>query len=253
MEKSLDCSAVRYTCVWSDMWKGREWVSFAAIDLWTLSNLDLLVDISKELLGSFISVLNISRIIVQFDGKKWYEYCIIRNFCVNEMYPEFCESFRFWTSHEIKLFHRNWHYAEIWNSKNIFAVKVTLVYKLWEFHVAKISGFTMMSTTYNVVTHCEVAFIHWKMLKHWWQFSFFDAGVVQFSEFVTIMSETMSQTTEWGALKTEINGYVGIDTIQEQIRKKALKRGFDYNIMVVGKIKYTFRPAISLSTEVATS
>ncbi|XP_054762489.2 neuronal-specific septin-3-like [Lytechinus pictus] len=59
-------------------------------------------------------------------------------------------------------------------------------------------------------------------------------GVVKFSEFVTIMSEAMSQTTEWGALKTEINGYVGIDTIQEQIRKKALKRGFDYNIMVVG-------------------
>ncbi|XP_071505235.1 neuronal-specific septin-3-like isoform X2 [Diadema setosum] len=48
------------------------------------------------------------------------------------------------------------------------------------------------------------------------------------------MSEAMSQTTQWGSLKTEINGYVGIDTIQEQIRKKALKRGFDFNIMVVG-------------------
>lgn len=59
-------------------------------------------------------------------------------------------------------------------------------------------------------------------------------GVVKFAEFVSIMSEAMSQTTEWGALKTEINGYVGIDTIQEQIRKKALKRGFDFNIMVVG-------------------
>ncbi|XP_071497824.1 neuronal-specific septin-3-like isoform X1 [Diadema antillarum] len=59
-------------------------------------------------------------------------------------------------------------------------------------------------------------------------------GVVKFSEFVGIMSEAMSQTTQWGSLKTEINGYVGIDTIQEQIRKKALKRGFDFNIMVVG-------------------
>ena len=45
----------------------------------------------------------------------------------------------------------------------------------------------------------------------------------------------MSHTTQWGTLKTEIKGYVGIDTIQEQIRKKALKKGFEFNIMVVGK------------------
>ncbi|XP_033117234.1 neuronal-specific septin-3-like [Anneissia japonica] len=48
------------------------------------------------------------------------------------------------------------------------------------------------------------------------------------------MSETMAQTTEWGALKTDVTGYVGIDTIQEQIRRKALKRGFEFNIMMVG-------------------
>lgn len=29
-------------------------------------------------------------------------------------------------------------------------------------------------------------------------------------------------------------GYVGIDTIIEQMRKKTMKTGFDFNIMVVG-------------------
>ncbi len=59
-------------------------------------------------------------------------------------------------------------------------------------------------------------------------------GVVKFSDFVSIMSEAMAETTNWGKLQTEVKGYVGIDTIQEQIRKKALKRGFEFNIMVVG-------------------
>ena len=29
-------------------------------------------------------------------------------------------------------------------------------------------------------------------------------------------------------------GYIGIDTIIEQMRKKTMKTGFDFNIMVVG-------------------
>lgn len=32
-------------------------------------------------------------------------------------------------------------------------------------------------------------------------------------------------------------GYVGIDTIIEQMRKKTMKTGFDFNIMVVGRSK----------------
>ncbi|XP_070580873.1 septin-9-like isoform X2 [Ptychodera flava] len=48
------------------------------------------------------------------------------------------------------------------------------------------------------------------------------------------MTEALSQTTNWGGLKTQVGGYVGIDTIQEQIRRKALKKGFEFNIMVVG-------------------
>lgn len=36
-------------------------------------------------------------------------------------------------------------------------------------------------------------------------------------------------------LKKETRGYVGIDTLQEQIRRKVIKRGFEFNIIVVGR------------------
>ena len=49
------------------------------------------------------------------------------------------------------------------------------------------------------------------------------------------MLETMSMTTQWGSkLKTQVDGYVGFDSVQEQLRVNALKRGFEFNIMVVG-------------------
>lgn len=35
-------------------------------------------------------------------------------------------------------------------------------------------------------------------------------------------------------------GYIGIDTIIEQMRKKTMKTGFDFNIMVVGESQWTF-------------
>nr|CAB3265977.1 neuronal-specific septin-3 [Phallusia mammillata] len=35
-------------------------------------------------------------------------------------------------------------------------------------------------------------------------------------------------------MKTHLEGYVGIDTLTEQIRKKALRQGFEFNVMVVG-------------------
>lgn len=45
----------------------------------------------------------------------------------------------------------------------------------------------------------------------------------------------MSMTTQWGGkLKTQVDGYVGFDSIQEQIRLNSLKRGFEFNVMVVG-------------------
>ncbi|XP_013784731.1 neuronal-specific septin-3-like [Limulus polyphemus] len=60
-------------------------------------------------------------------------------------------------------------------------------------------------------------------------------GLLSVEDFFTIMADTLVETTHWGNLKTEIAGYVGIDTLQEQIRKKVLKRGFEFNIMVVGR------------------
>lgn len=58
---------------------------------------------------------------------------------------------------------------------------------------------------------------------------------MSFSDFLELMSEIMTQTTRWGNLSTKLSGYVGFDTVQEQIRKKSLKRGFELNIMVVGR------------------
>lgn len=56
-----------------------------------------------------------------------------------------------------------------------------------------------------------------------------------FADFLELMSEVMGQTTRWGNLATKLEGYVGFDTVQEQIRKKNLKRGFELNVMVVGE------------------
>ena len=56
------------------------------------------------------------------------------------------------------------------------------------------------------------------------------------------MSEVMAQTTRWGNLSTKLDGYVGFDTVQEQIRKKSLKRGFEFNLMVVGECIPVWHP-----------
>jgi len=60
-------------------------------------------------------------------------------------------------------------------------------------------------------------------------------GSMPFSDFLELMSEIMMQTTRWGNLSTKLSGYVGFDTIQEQIKRKSLKRGFELNLMVVGE------------------
>lgn len=36
------------------------------------------------------------------------------------------------------------------------------------------------------------------------------------------------------SINPNLLGYIGIDTIIEQMRKKTMKTGFDFNIMVVG-------------------
>ena len=62
-------------------------------------------------------------------------------------------------------------------------------------------------------------------------------GLLSYQNFIEIMKETMQAMTHWGKLKTVLEGYVGFDTVQEQIRKKSLKRGFEFNLMVVGQWK----------------
>lgn len=54
------------------------------------------------------------------------------------------------------------------------------------------------------------------------------------------MADTLTETTQWGNLKTDVSGYVGIDTLQDQIRKKVLKKGFEFNIIVVGQYRFIF-------------
>jgi len=62
-----------------------------------------------------------------------------------------------------------------------------------------------------------------------------EKGMLSYTNFLNIMLETMSMTTQWGGkLKTQVDGYVGFDSIQEQIRLNSLKRGFEFNVMVVG-------------------
>ena len=59
--------------------------------------------------------------------------------------------------------------------------------------------------------------------------------MLSYAKFLEIMQQTMATTTHWGAkLKTGLDASVGFDSIQEQLRLKALKRGFEFNIMVVG-------------------
>ncbi|KAF8777036.1 neuronal-specific septin-3-like isoform X2 [Argiope bruennichi] len=60
-------------------------------------------------------------------------------------------------------------------------------------------------------------------------------GQLSVNAFITVMADTLTETTQWGNLKTDVAGYVGIDTLQEQIRKKVLKKGFEFNIIVVGR------------------
>ena len=63
--------------------------------------------------------------------------------------------------------------------------------------------------------------------------------MLSYGSFLEIMQQTMATTTHWGAkLKTPLDASVGFDSIQEQLRLKSLKRGFEFNIMVVGKDLY---------------
>ncbi|XP_062508289.1 neuronal-specific septin-3-like [Corticium candelabrum] len=54
-------------------------------------------------------------------------------------------------------------------------------------------------------------------------------------DFIELARGLMRHTTQWGTLQTRLDSYVGFDTIQDQLKKKCLKRGFEVNLMVVGE------------------
>lgn len=49
------------------------------------------------------------------------------------------------------------------------------------------------------------------------------------------MADTLTETTQWGNLKTTVSDPVGIEKLEEQIHKKLLRKGFEFNILVVGR------------------
>lgn len=66
-------------------------------------------------------------------------------------------------------------------------------------------------------------------------------------DFSAIVSTLLSRTTHWGKLKTQPSGHmksseiyflgrVGFDTVGDQKLRKSLKRGFEFNLIVIGEI-----------------
>eukprot|EP00045_Choanoeca_perplexa_P005613 m.47284 g.47284 ORF g.47284 m.47284 type:complete len:395 (-) comp13214_c0_seq1:353-1537(-) len=56
-----------------------------------------------------------------------------------------------------------------------------------------------------------------------------------FEQFLVVVKAVLGMTTEWGHLETKLKGSVGFETIGEQVQRKLLKRGFEFNVMVVGE------------------
>lgn len=54
-----------------------------------------------------------------------------------------------------------------------------------------------------------------------------------------IFALVLALTNTWGDLKTSTSGRVGFESLMDQMARKAQKRGFEFNIMVVGKYIHT--------------
>jgi hypothetical protein len=54
-------------------------------------------------------------------------------------------------------------------------------------------------------------------------------------DFHKIMTAVLAVTNAWGSLQTGTTGRVGFDSMLDQMAHKAQKRGFEFNIMVVGE------------------
>lgn len=60
-------------------------------------------------------------------------------------------------------------------------------------------------------------------------------GVVSFADYMDVMAEHMANTTRWGFLKTPLQSHIGIETLPDQLKKRIMQKGFEFNIMVVGE------------------
>ena len=60
-------------------------------------------------------------------------------------------------------------------------------------------------------------------------------SVVTFADYMDVMAEHMATTTRWGFLKTPLQSHIGIETLPEQLKRRIMRKGFEFNVMVVGE------------------
>lgn len=63
------------------------------------------------------------------------------------------------------------------------------------------------------------------------------SGLLCADDFIAVMTESLTHdTSNWGGMKTPIGGgLIGLGNLPDQITSKLLKRGFDLNVMLVGR------------------
>lgn len=62
-----------------------------------------------------------------------------------------------------------------------------------------------------------------------------EESVVTFADYMDVMAEHMATTTRWGCLKTPLQSHIGIETLPEQLKRRIMRKGFEFNVMVVGE------------------
>ena len=56
-----------------------------------------------------------------------------------------------------------------------------------------------------------------------------------FADYMDVMAEHMANTTRWGFLKTPLQSHIGIETLPDQLKRRIMRKGFEFNVMVVGE------------------
>ena len=58
---------------------------------------------------------------------------------------------------------------------------------------------------------------------------------LEFEAFLDLFRTLLRHTNNWGRLSTPVDKPVGIDSLPAQLQRKSVKRGFEFNLMVVGE------------------